>query len=101
MEKIKACSFCGLPDYSDGGNDMIIEHHPKGRSREDSEKGKIFYCERHHQVAECREYVNLPFTNFQITGKLFDIYAVKKNIEEIEELINTGEYNQYWQYVDF
>lgn len=90
-DKMKQCQYCG--------KQATDHHHCLGRNQPDSEKEseKIWYCRECHNIAECRDYVDLPFTNYQIQGELFDIYVKTGDIEKILKLIKMKKFKNLYK----
>lgn len=90
---MKQCKYCG-------SKKNLQEHHLLGRNDKNSElpENKVFYCFKCHNVAECRDYIKLPFTSYSIQGKLFDIYVKSGgNIEKILNLIKLKKFKKLWK----
>ena len=96
----RKCKYCGKLDYEDGGNEHIHEHHPEGRHGDNIIK-TYFLCGEHHDVAESRNWIDLPFSDYQIRGRLFDIY-VNGSIEIVMKIILSycDEMATDWRYKD-
>jgi len=98
---MKDCKYCGIKDINDGGKEKLHYHHILGRNNEKSEdiEWKIYLCPEHHNISECRSWIQLPFTVFSIQGYLFDLYLINNgDIEYIISLIeNEKKYKNLWK----
>lgn len=98
MSKLEknSCYFCGKEGPEQGGNEMLFEHHSLGRNDPESEdpEKKTIYCFWHHEVAECRAWERLPFSNYFIQGRLFDLYVITKDYKLIlSKIRNTARFD--------
>jgi len=94
--KRSRCTYCGKPDLVEGGTIILHEHHPQGRKTKNrAALTGYWYCPDCHEIAECRNWLRLPFTEFFIQGKLFDKYAKNGDPIEIEKLIKSGKFTEW------
>lgn len=98
IEEIR-CQHCGKLSYKTGGKEFISNHHTKGRNQPDSEneKEKLPLCNDCHDISECRNWLELPFTEYKIQGRLFDKYVKNPDIEYILKLIKGNKYLGLWR----